>query len=145
MDPDRNLIQMSAPLRSIPVCGDLLFPDLRCKHWSDPIPPGMYRPIADFDAAFVEHIFNLPQRLGEADKHHDHQTDGIGRSLETTDWISRAQTLRNVPRRVKPVCSDIAVGNLERGANAGGPTATRLCLALCNKAGFCQSPDVEAP
>jgi len=61
VDPDKNFIQMPAPLRPIPMRSDSLFSDLCGEHWTKPVPPGTNRLIADFDSAFVKQILNLPQ------------------------------------------------------------------------------------
>jgi len=37
------------------------FSNLRREHWTEPVPPGANRFVADIDAAFVEQIFDLPQ------------------------------------------------------------------------------------
>ncbi len=44
--------------------------DLRRKPRPEPVPPGANRFMADIDAAFVEQIFDLPQRKRIPDIHH---------------------------------------------------------------------------
>ena len=61
IDPDKDFIQMPAPLRLIPVSNDSLFSDLRGEHWTKPVPPGTNCLIADVDAPFMEQVFDLPQ------------------------------------------------------------------------------------
>jgi hypothetical protein len=67
--------------------------------------------VADLDTAFVQQIFDLPQRQWKTDIHHHGKADNLGRSLEITEWISHRRTLRNPPRRLKAICSDTALGN----------------------------------
>jgi hypothetical protein len=65
--------------------------------------------VADIDAAFVEQIFDLPQRKRIPDIHHHSQADDLGRHLEISEEIARPETLRNPPHRLKPVSSDTAL------------------------------------
>ena len=39
-------------------------------------------------AMLVEQVFDLTQRQGEADIHHNSKADSLGRSLEITEWIA---------------------------------------------------------
>jgi hypothetical protein len=70
--------------------------------------------MADVDAAFMEQIFDLPQRQWKADMHHDREADDLRRSLEIAEWISHPQTLRKPPHRLKPVFSDTESGWMTR-------------------------------
>ena len=64
--------------------------------------------MADIDAAFVEQIFDLPQRKRKPDIHHHRQADDLGGRLEISEWISHRRMLRNAPHRLKPVSPDTA-------------------------------------
>ena len=63
---------------------------------------------SSIDATFVEQILNLSQRQGEADIHHDREADDLGAGLEIAERVFHPETLRNSPRRLKPVSSDTA-------------------------------------
>ncbi len=75
----------------------------------EPVPPGSYRLVADIDSALVEQVFDLPQRQGEADIHHDRQADDLGRGLEIKEWIAHPKRLRNALHCLELFCSDTAV------------------------------------
>ena len=62
--------------------------DLRREPRTEPVPPGANRFMADIDAAFVEQIFDLPQRKRIPDIHHHGQADDLGGRLEISEWIS---------------------------------------------------------
>jgi len=108
VDPHENLIQMPPPLRQAPYRRNPLLSDFRCKHRSEPVPPGTYCFVADIDPSLLEQVFDLAQRGGKADIHHDRKTDDLRRSLEIAEWISHPKTPRNVPHRLKSVCPDTA-------------------------------------
>ena len=56
----------------------------------------------------MEHVFDLPQRQGEADIHHHSKADNFGRRLEISEWIFHPGTLRDVLSALKQFCSDKA-------------------------------------
>jgi len=101
--------------------GSPLFPDLGCKHWPKPVPPGANGLVADVDPAFVEQVFDVPEGQWKSDIHHHCKTDDLRRCFEIAEWVFHSQTLRNTPRWLKPFSSDIA-GQLEHfrfGLNHG--------------------------
>ena len=57
--------------------------------------------MANIYAAFVEQIFDLPQRKRKSDVHHYSQTDDLGRRLEISEGVFHQETLRNPPPRLK--------------------------------------------
>ena len=95
--PGRKQSMMTAP-----------FSDPRRGYRTEPVPPGANRFVADIDAAFVQQIFDLPQRKRIPDIHHHSQADDLGRRLEISEGIAHPETLRNRPHRLKPVSSDTA-------------------------------------
>jgi len=50
--------------------------------------------MADINAAFVEQIFDLPQRKRKPDIHHHGQTDDLWGRLEISEWISHPRMLQ---------------------------------------------------
>jgi chemotaxis response regulator CheB len=79
--------------------------------------------MANIDAAFVEQIFDLPQRKRKPNIHHHSQTDNLGRRLEIPERIFHHQTLRNPPPRLKPDSPDNAIGS-----SSGGPAALNTVI-----------------
>ena len=75
VDPDENLVQMPPPLRSAPIRGSALLPDLGCKQRAEPVPPEPDRLVRDIDPAFMEQILHVTERKWEADIHHHRKAD----------------------------------------------------------------------
>jgi hypothetical protein len=61
--------------------------DLGRKPRTEPVPPKTHRFMADIDTAFVEQIFDLPQRKRIPDIHHHSKADNFGRCLEIDDTL----------------------------------------------------------
>lgn len=75
VDLHEHLVHVRLPFR---VGTELLNPfsfDLLGEHWAEPIPPIPYRLVADVDAAFMENIFDVPQRKRETHVEHHRQAD----------------------------------------------------------------------
>ena len=62
VDPDEHLIQVPSPsgIRSMLV--DTPLPDIRCEHWTEPVPPETYCLVADIDVTLKQQVFDLPKR-----------------------------------------------------------------------------------
>jgi hypothetical protein len=45
--------------------------------------------MADVDAALEQQILDVPQRRGEANLHHNHEADHLGRRIEHEKWARR--------------------------------------------------------
>jgi len=65
--------------------------------------------MTNINTAFVEQIFDLPQRKRKSDVQHYSQTDDLGRRLEISKGAFHQETLRNPPRRLKPDSLDDAI------------------------------------
>ena len=66
VDPDEYFVQVPAPVGKRQIM-NASFPNFRCNHRTKPIPPGTHPLIDDVDTAFVEKVFDLPQRQGIAE------------------------------------------------------------------------------
>ena len=111
------------------------FSDLRCEPRTEPVPPGANRFMADIDAAFVEQIFDLPQRERKPDIHHHSQADDLGRRLEISEGIAHPDTLRNPPHRLKLVSSDTALSCLPPSRVGARIGAWRVVMIVGNLTG----------
>jgi len=80
IDPDEHLVEVPAPSRIRSMMNASL-PDLRGKHWTEPISPVPDRLVADVTTTFEKQIFDLPQRQRIADIHHHREADHLGRAI----------------------------------------------------------------
>jgi len=88
VDLHENLVQVPLPIR---MRTNLLNPfpsDLGRKHRPKPVPPETDRLMTDIDAAFVQQIFDVPERKREPNIHHNRQADDVGRRLEVLEWVT---------------------------------------------------------
>ena len=62
------------------------------------------------DAAFVQQIFNIPQRKREANVHHDRKTDDFPAGPEVLEWFvfRHPETLGDRPTPLNRIPSDTA-------------------------------------
>ena len=51
------------------------FPDLRCEHRAEPVPPEPYRLMADIDTALEQQVLDLAQRQRVPDIHHHREAN----------------------------------------------------------------------
>lgn len=74
------------------------------------MPPGVYRLMADVDAALVQQILDVSEREWKANLHHHRQADDLRAGLEVAKWRSFGHrwTVRNRPTRLKPDSFDSA-------------------------------------
>ena len=59
----------------------------RSSFWTVRVPPVPHGLMADVDAALTQKIFDLSQRYGVADIHHDREADDLRRTVEITKGI----------------------------------------------------------
>ena len=86
------------------------FSDLAGEHRTEPVPPEPYCLVADIDAPLEQEILDLSQRKRIADVHHHREADYLGRAVEITEGILHLRRLRSASPRLKPICSDNAIG-----------------------------------
>ncbi len=111
IDLHENLVEVSLAFRE---CTKLLDPfasNLRSKHWAEPVPPESDGFVADIDPAFVQQIFDIPQRKRKSDIKHHGQADDLGTGFEVLEGgrFGHGQKLRNRPALLKPSSSDKTV------------------------------------
>jgi hypothetical protein len=58
---DEHLVQVPLPLGIASALADAPFPDLGREHRAEAVPPKPNRFVADFNAAFVEQILDVPK------------------------------------------------------------------------------------
>src|SRR5690606_28835863 len=105
-----NLVEMPAPSARAHAL-DAPLADLAGEHRPEPMPPEPHGLVADVDAAFVQQVFDTPQRERKADVHHHRQADDLGRRLEVAEWRKPGVGWRRTARRprIKPSSSDTAL------------------------------------
>lgn len=82
--PGKAILKMPAPLTR-PHTFDPPFPDLGCEHWPEPVPPEPYGFVADIDAALVQKILDISERLREPDIEHHGKADDLRAGLEVAE------------------------------------------------------------
>ena len=70
IDLHENLVQIPAPTGPRPHPVDAPLTDFRSKHRSKPVPPKLYRLMADLDAELVQQILDFVQREWKAHLQH---------------------------------------------------------------------------
>lgn len=78
---------MPAPVSEAPHLVDPLPPDIGGEHRPKPVPPKPHCLMAQVDAAFEQQVLDVPQGQWEADIHHHHEADHLGRRVEIPEWI----------------------------------------------------------
>ena len=78
IDLHENLIEMPLPLSMLAHVGSTLRSDLTSEDRAEPIHPSPYAFVADVDPAFVEQVFDIAQRKGKTNIHHDRELDDLG-------------------------------------------------------------------
>ncbi len=104
VDLREDLVQLSAPLARFHA-SNMSFPDLRGKHWTEPMPSKAHSLMTDIDAALVQQIFDIAKGQRKPDVHHNRQADNLSARFEIAKWIrfGHPARLRNRPARLKPV------------------------------------------
>jgi len=144
VDLHENLVQVPLPIR---MRTNLLNPfpsDLGRKHRPKPVPPETDRLMTDIDAAFVQQIFDVPERKREPNIHHNRQADDVGRRLEVLEWVTffHPATLsvplahfNQVSADSAPSCHCWSIEKSGRGfAPANAPTRAPVQVARINAA-----------
>jgi hypothetical protein len=107
VDPDEHFVQVPSPVRlRLMMNAPVLHP--RGEHRTEPVPPETHGLVTDIDATLEQQIFDLPQRERITDLHHHREADHLRRTVEITEGIAHRRRLRNVPPRLKLICSDNA-------------------------------------
>jgi hypothetical protein len=107
----QHLIQTPLPMCSRPHSINPSAADLSGKHRAKSVPPKPNRLMANVNAAFMQKIFNIPQRERKPHIHHNGKADDLGASLETTKsgTFCHPTTISARPARLKKSSSDIAL------------------------------------
>ena len=79
---------MPLPVRISPHSADPLFADLCCEHRAKSVPPIPDRFTADVDAAFVQKVFDIPQRERKSDVQHDRQANNLGTAVKVLERVA---------------------------------------------------------
>jgi len=79
IDLHKHLIDVPAPLTKTSHPADPLTLDIRCKHWTEPVPPVPDRLMANVDPALREQIFDIPQAQRKPNIHHHHKPNDFWR------------------------------------------------------------------
>jgi hypothetical protein len=82
VDLHKHLIQMPLPIRMSTKLLTPFLSDFSCKQWAEPVPPEANRLMADIDPAFVQQIFDVPERERITHIHHHRQANDFWRRLE---------------------------------------------------------------
>ena len=74
------------------------------------MPPVTHRLVTDVDAAFVQKIFDIPEREWEPNVKHYRETHDFRAALKALEWVgfSHGRTLRTQPAPLKTNPSDKA-------------------------------------
>lgn len=88
VDLHENFVQMPLPVRISPHSADPLSAALCCKHRAKSVPPIPDRFVADVDAAFVQKIFDIPQREWKPDLQRNRQANDLGTAVKVLEWVA---------------------------------------------------------
>jgi hypothetical protein len=91
---------------------DALSQDLDGEHRAEAVPPESDSLVADFHPAFVQQVLDVSERKWKANVHHEREANDLRAAVEVLERVAfcHGWTLRNRLARLKPNCSDNAVG-----------------------------------
>ena len=98
IDRDENLIKVPSPVR-VAIAFHAPLSDRLRKERTGPVPPKPHRFMRYVDAAFVEQIFDIPERKRKADVHHHRKADDLGRSFDVPKGLRIRKRYDFTPRR----------------------------------------------
>jgi hypothetical protein len=106
----QHLIQTPLPMCSRPHSINPSAADLSGKHRAKSVPPRPNRLMANVNAAFMQKIFNIPQRKRKPHIHHNGRADDLRARLEVTKGgtFCHPERLCGRPVRIKKISSDSA-------------------------------------
>ena len=105
VDFREHLFQMKPPVRVCPHPNNPRSANLGCEHRAKSVPPKSNGFVADFDAALMQQVFDIPKRKWKSDVEHHRWADDLGARFEIPKWRAfyHPEKLRIHPARLKPV------------------------------------------